>query len=119
MVIDTVLNSPTKIIWEQLQWNPSKEQLKQLTKLQCLLKEWNKKVIFLYTVIKGFANESYVIHVADLAGIPKSVLQRAKHILDNFLFQNVLLLCVNIISRFQFSQISLKKRNKILTKTLF
>ena len=66
----------------------------ELTKLQDLLttlschtmkvKEWNKKVIFLYTVIKGFANESYGIHVADLAGIPKSVLHRAKHILDNF-----------------------------------
>ena len=58
-----------------------------LTALSChtmKVKEWKRKVIFLYTVVKGSANESYGIHVADLAGIPDEVLIRAKNILQNF-----------------------------------
>ena len=48
------------------------------------VKEWENKVIFLYTVIKGVAKGSYGIHVASLAGIPNSVLIRAKKILEEF-----------------------------------
>ena len=38
----------------------------------------------MYTVIKGVAKGSYGIHVASLAGIPNSVLIRAKKILEEF-----------------------------------
>jgi DNA mismatch repair protein MutS len=48
------------------------------------VKEWENKVIFLYTVIQGVAKGSYGIHVAFLAGIPNSVLARAKKILEEF-----------------------------------
>ena len=48
------------------------------------VKEWKNKVIFLYTVEKGVAKGSYGIHVASLAGIPSSVLERAKNILDEY-----------------------------------
>jgi DNA mismatch repair protein MutS len=48
------------------------------------VKEWENKVIFLYTVIQGVAKGSYGIHVASLAGIPNSVLARAKKILEEF-----------------------------------
>ena len=48
------------------------------------VKEWKNKVIFLYNVVEGNANQSYGIHVADLAGIPEKVLIRAKTILQNF-----------------------------------
>ena len=48
------------------------------------VKEWENKVIFLYTVMSGVAKSSYGIHVASLAGIPNSVLRRAKKILQEF-----------------------------------
>ena len=48
------------------------------------VKEWKNKVIFLYTLEKGVAKGSYGIHVASLAGIPNSVLERAKNILDEY-----------------------------------
>jgi DNA mismatch repair ATPase MutS len=48
------------------------------------VKEWKNKVIFLYTVEKGIAKGSYGIHVASLAGIPNTVLERAKNILDDY-----------------------------------
>jgi DNA mismatch repair protein MutS len=38
--------------------------------------------VFLYTIIPGGADKSYGIHVAQLAGIPKSVIQRADDILQ-------------------------------------
>ena len=43
---------------------------------------WNKKVIFLYKVISGIANKSYGIHVAELAGIPKDIINHAKIVLE-------------------------------------
>jgi DNA mismatch repair protein MutS len=48
------------------------------------VKEWKNKVIFQYTVEKGIAKGSYGIHVASLAGIPNSVLMRAKVKLEQY-----------------------------------
>lgn len=45
------------------------------------VKEWNDKVIFLHEVSPGQADRSYGIHVAELAGIPPLVVNRAKEIL--------------------------------------
>ena len=47
------------------------------------VKEWNDDIIFLRKVVEGGADKSYGIHVARLAGIPRSVLDRAKEILTN------------------------------------
>lgn len=41
-------------------------------------KEHNDNIIFLYTVKDGPANQSYGLQVAQLAGVPKPVIQRAK-----------------------------------------
>ncbi len=38
-------------------------------------------ILFLYRIIKGAASKSYGIHVAELAGIPASVIKRAKILL--------------------------------------
>jgi len=46
-----------------------------------LIKEWNQQVIFLHQVAKGRAGRSYGIHVAKLAGLPDSVIDRAKDLL--------------------------------------
>jgi len=40
------------------------------------------KVIFLHRIVPGGVDKSYGIHVAQLAGLPKSVLQRAREVLN-------------------------------------
>lgn len=47
------------------------------------VKEFKSDVIFLRKLIDGAASRSYGIQVAKLAGIPESVIERAKQILDN------------------------------------
>lgn len=47
-----------------------------------LVKEWNDTVIFVRQVVPGTADRSYGIQVARLAGLPASVIDRAKTILD-------------------------------------
>lgn len=45
------------------------------------VKEWNDQIIFLRKIVPGAADQSYGIQVAKLAGIPQSVLSRAREIL--------------------------------------
>jgi len=47
------------------------------------VKEWKENIIFLRKIIPGPSDQSYGIHVAKLAGIPKRVVNRAKEILFN------------------------------------
>jgi len=46
------------------------------------VKEWEGEIIFLHEVRKGAADRSYGVQVAQLAGLPKSVVERARIILD-------------------------------------
>ena len=46
------------------------------------VKEWNEQIIFLRKVVPGAADKSYGIQVAKLAGIPQSIIDRAREILD-------------------------------------
>ena len=65
----------------------------ELTELESILngvknynisvKEWNDEIIFLRKIERGSADQSYGIQVAQLAGIPKRVIKRAKQILQN------------------------------------
>jgi DNA mismatch repair protein MutS len=65
----------------------------ELTELESILngvknynisvKEWNDNIIFLRKIERGSADQSYGIQVAQLAGIPKRVIKRAKQILQN------------------------------------
>jgi DNA mismatch repair protein MutS len=45
------------------------------------VKEWNEQIIFLRKVVPGSADKSYGIQVAKLAGIPHSIIDRAREIL--------------------------------------
>ncbi|MBV9376095.1 MAG: DNA mismatch repair protein MutS [Alphaproteobacteria bacterium] len=45
------------------------------------VKEWKGEVVFLHEVCPGTADRSYGIHVAKLAGLPKSVTGRAEEVL--------------------------------------
>ncbi|MDY6914668.1 MAG: DNA mismatch repair protein MutS [Planctomycetota bacterium] len=63
----------------------------ELTELQDLLddvknlnvsvREWADEVIFLHKIVDGGCDQSYGVHVARLAGVPKNVIDRAKAIL--------------------------------------
>ncbi|MEW9920538.1 DNA mismatch repair protein MutS [Marimonas sp. MJW-29] len=46
------------------------------------VKEWEGEVIFLHEVRKGAADRSYGVQVAQLAGLPDSVIARARVVLD-------------------------------------
>jgi DNA mismatch repair protein MutS len=47
------------------------------------VREWNDKIIFLRKLVPGGTSRSYGIAVARIAGVPESVLERAKEILQN------------------------------------
>ena len=63
----------------------------ELTELETLLdgtknlnvavREWEDEVIFLHKIVEGGTDQSYGVHVARLAGIPKDVIDRARTIL--------------------------------------
>ena len=42
--------------------------------------EEHNKIVFLHKIVEGSTDKSYGIHVAELAGVPKEVIQRAKDI---------------------------------------
>ena len=46
------------------------------------VKEWDDEVIFLRQLIEGGASRSYGIQVARLAGLPKTVVDRSKEVLN-------------------------------------
>jgi DNA mismatch repair protein MutS len=59
-------------------------QVKPKTKnYHVAVREWEDQIIFLRKLLPGGANRSYGIHVAQLAGLPGSVIERAKEILKN------------------------------------
>ncbi len=47
------------------------------------VREWNDDIIFLRKIVEGTADKSYGIQVARLAGLPSSIIDRAKDILSH------------------------------------
>jgi DNA mismatch repair protein MutS len=47
------------------------------------VEEWENKIIFLRKIIPGGTDNSYGIHVAQMAGLPRTVIERAREILTN------------------------------------
>ena len=47
------------------------------------VKEWQDDVIFLRRIVPGGTDKSYGVHVARIAGVPKTVIERAKTLLAN------------------------------------
>jgi DNA mismatch repair protein MutS len=56
-------------------------KLKRIHNATMRVKEWHGDVVFLHEVIAGAADRSYGIQVAKLAGLPASVIERAKVVL--------------------------------------
>ena len=57
------------------------QKLPRLHNATVRVKEWQGEVVFLHEVIPGAADHSYGIQVAKLAGLPASVIERAKVVL--------------------------------------
>jgi len=51
------------------------------TNLNVAVREWADEVVFLHKIVAGGTDQSYGIHVARLAGVPKDVIDRAKTIM--------------------------------------
>lgn len=57
-------------------------QLHSLSSHSMEVKDWKGDIIFMHKVVAGSADRSYGIHVAQLAGLPKTVITRARQVLD-------------------------------------
>lgn len=60
------------------------QSLQQLQNVHVSAIEQNGKVVFLHKIKEGAADKSYGIHVAQLAGLPKELLERANELLQQF-----------------------------------
>ncbi|WP_421854889.1 DNA mismatch repair protein MutS [Oricola sp.] len=58
------------------------ETLANLQNVTMRVKEWEGEVVFLHEVAAGAADRSYGVQVAKLAGLPESVVARARDVLD-------------------------------------
>ncbi|PTY04873.1 DNA mismatch repair protein MutS [Opitutaceae bacterium EW11] len=58
------------------------KHLPRLRNLSVAVKEWNDDIVFVRRVVPGAADRSYGIQVARLAGLPLTVIDRAKTILS-------------------------------------
>jgi len=59
------------------------DTLKSLSCHAMAVKEWENDIVFLHKVKAGAADKSYGIHVAQLAGLPVKVTERAKMVLNS------------------------------------
>ncbi len=59
------------------------DQFESVTNLHVAVREWNDDVVFLYRIQPGRADQSYGVHVAKIAGVPKATIERAKVLLKN------------------------------------
>ncbi|WP_263353226.1 DNA mismatch repair protein MutS [Acidicapsa acidisoli] len=57
------------------------EKLPRVLNLRVAVKESSSGIVFLHSIEPGAASKSYGIEVARLAGLPKAVLERARHVL--------------------------------------
>ncbi|MEI7767142.1 MAG: DNA mismatch repair protein MutS, partial [Phycisphaerae bacterium] len=55
--------------------------------LNVLVREWEEQIVFLHRIAPGRADKSYGLHVARLAGVPRSVVVRAKALLEQLSVQ--------------------------------
>jgi DNA mismatch repair protein MutS len=47
-----------------------------------LVREWQEQVVFMHRIVPGQADKSYGVHVARLAGVPRSVVTRARQLMS-------------------------------------
>ncbi|MCB9831330.1 MAG: DNA mismatch repair protein MutS [Planctomycetes bacterium] len=58
------------------------EHSARIVNFNVAVREWGDEIIFLHKIVAGATDRSYGIHVAQLAGLPAAVIERARAILD-------------------------------------
>ena len=93
------------------------KDLKKLKNVHVSALEENGKVTFLHKVKMGAVDKSYGIHVASLAHLPKSLIDRADDILNVYEHKNVKKEVFTQTSLFEYNEEELKeKKNPIEEK---
>ncbi|MBN2069826.1 MAG: DNA mismatch repair protein MutS [Candidatus Krumholzibacteriota bacterium] len=59
------------------------EKYRRIRNMKVEVREWGDSIVFLYRIIEGTGDRSYGIHVAQLAGIPQKVIDRAWKIFNS------------------------------------
>jgi DNA mismatch repair protein MutS len=59
------------------------EHLPRVRNFNVAVAEEHGRIVFLRRIVPGGADRSYGVHVAELAGLPKSVIQRAREVLGD------------------------------------
>ena len=60
------------------------EQLPRAINLNVAVKEFGNQIAFLKKIIPGGADKSYGVHVAEMAGLPRAIIHRAKELLQEY-----------------------------------
>ncbi|MDA0986518.1 MAG: DNA mismatch repair protein MutS [Bacteroidetes bacterium] len=63
--------------------NELAQKFERIKNYKADVKEYDGKIIFTHKILPGFADHSYGIYVAEMAGLPKQITNRAKEILKN------------------------------------
>jgi len=85
------------------------EGIKNLT---IAVTEKEGKVVFLHKVIEGVADKSYGIEVAELAGLPDEVVDRAKDVLDAIVEKSDLEQKLRVLDKEKIERIKKKKKKQ-------
>ena len=92
------------------------KDLKQLKNVHVAAHEENGKVTFLHKVKAGAVDKSYGIHVASLAKLPNSLIERASDILNVYEKKNVKKETFTQTSLFDYSEVEEKKISPVEEK---
>ena len=65
------------------------QRFRGVRNLNVAVREWEDQVVFLHRIVEGGTDRSYGIHVARLAGVPRSVLDRARQLLSELAVHHV------------------------------
>ncbi len=79
-----VIGAKTLFATHYLELTKLEEERKGVKNLQVAVQENEDGIVFLHKILPGMADKSYGIHVASLAGLPKSVITSAQNHLKNF-----------------------------------
>lgn len=64
------------------------DEYEKIENFSVAVREKSGDIIFLRKIVKGGSDRSYGIQVASLAGLPRAVIQRAKHVLESLEEEN-------------------------------
>lgn len=77
------------------------------------VKEQDDNIVFLRKIVKGGADKSYGIQVAKLAGVPDSVIQRAKEIVEELVDTDIVSKARDIAQNSGKSKVAIESYNEI------